>query len=306
MKKIFYLLVISALIFSSCSKVPPSSSQSEVSQPTESVSISYSSESIETPIESSPEQPPVFEANPNSFPLTSDSYGGGYPYGAFDYESVEELIKGISSGSDGILEEYFIKEGLMRKEYIKSSVIEVKKDRPLFWEITDSFLTSRVTQNSIYVPFINGEIYDCTIAKNDIVFFPTEAYNRSWIWYKFGENNDIILSVMYLDTVLNSTDIKTANEKGASWLMNKINPNGENSEKQYPAFDESYVKEICLADRNVEAVIGIKKTEWRNDIYTAYYTCFVYDDVLIKIQANTTNVTEEWLKSLSFKPVPLK
>ena len=299
MKNLFYFLTIVALIFTGCSKTPISSSQSEVSQPTESVSSSYSSESIETPIESSPEQQPNFESSPNSFPLTSDSYGGGYPYSSFDFNSVEELIKGISGGSDGILEDYFIKEGLMKKEYIKGSVIEVKKDRSLYWEIADSFLTDRIKQNSIYVPFINGEMFNCKSENDIITLFPAENYNRSWLWYQTAKTFSI--DIMYLDTVLNGTDIKAANDKGASWLMNKINPYGENSEKQYPSFDESYKKQISLADRNIEAVIGIRQYVHNKMIFT----CFVYDDILVRINT-IAEFDADLIKSLSFKPVPLK
>ena len=308
MKNLFYLLVISALIFSSCSKVPPSSSQLDISDNvpiySEENSSNYSSESIATPLETTTE-PPIFEASPNSFPLIDDSYGSGYPYSSFRYASVEEFIKVISTGSDGILEEHLIKEGLMKKEYIKGSVINIKKDRSLYWEITDSFITNRITQNNIHVPFLNNKMYDCELAKGNITFFPTELYNRSWIWYKY-DNTSTIIAVMYLDTVLNSTDIKTANDRGISWLINKINPNGENSEKQYPLYDESYIKEIHLFDRKVDALWGLQKTEYESDIYKTYFYFFVYDDVLIKIQSNKTDATEEWLKSLSFKPVPLK
>jgi len=290
MKNLFYLLIIIALIFTGCSKSNLQSSESSsfeqepdyISQSVEDFNDSNSLDNDEFPNESVPEQQPVSEPSPNSFPLVGNSTNGSPPiYNSFFYYSVEELINGISSGiSDEIYNEIRISD----------------KTRG---DILESFITSRRSQNSIYVPFIDGEIIKFKTEEARIMFSPIENYNRSWIWY---QNIEIpSTEIMYLDTILNSTDIKTANEKGASWLMNKINPNGENSEKEYPPFDESYVKEISLADRNVEAVIGIRKCDWGNLVYTY----FVYDDILVRL--NTIAIPEEaLLKSLSFKPVPLK
>ena len=297
MKNLFYSLIITALIFSGCSKSNLQSSESSsfeqepdyISQSVEDFNDSNSLDNDEFPNESVPEQQPVSEPSPNSFPLVGNSTNGSPPiYNSFFYYSVEELINGISSGiSNEIYNEIRISD----------------KTRG---DILESFITSRRSQNSIYVPFINGEMFNCKTEIDRIIFCPVENYNRSWISYQFDKNpiiNDTpMIDIMYLDTILNSSDIKTANEKGASWLMNKINPNGENSEKQYPVFDESYVKEISLADRKTEAVFTIIKCDWGN----INQTYFVYDDVLVKIRVNMKNVEEEWLKSLSFKPVPLK
>jgi len=108
----------------------------------------------------------------------------------------------------------------------------------------------------------------------------------------------IAFDTMYYDRTL----LNEANEKGASWLIAQINPEGVNvhNYERYITDDISfavYEKEVQLGDRSVLGMI----IDIGNESIGIY---FVYDDILIVVWGNA-EFLEAVLPDITFQEVSL-
>ena len=214
----------------------------------------------------------------------SQIYAGTPFMNEFDYDSVNDLIKGMSNDfKKEFLQEYedFYGEakGVVFKEFIAKS---------------------KNGSTPLYIPYYQGKEIEFRNKEgfSNIAVFPSELYGQPWIWFfpEYEKTDIFSIAIMYLDD-----DIKAiANEKGAPWLMEQMNPNGKGDNiKPYPLYDDISTREIAVKGKTSQVLIGQYKDDTRINIW------IVCDDVLARIIANP-EVAYDWVKELSFEKVSLK
>ena len=207
------------------------------------------------------------------------------------YDTIEKFLNSIETNFSGEkLAEIEQEEADGLKGTFRNFIEEIKKE-------------------GLYVPYYQGKEIQIEDKEgfNNISLFPAGSYSQPCVWYYpktdlSSEGIPLIsgISIMYLDNLLNSKEITEANEKGAFWLMKRINPNGQGENvKPYPPFDEISEKEIVLKDRTVKAQICLSNNTPRINVF------FVYEEILITVTI-MPEISYDWFKELSFVKMPLK
>lgn len=197
-------------------------------------------------------------------------------YESFSYQSADELSEALEAGfSDDVIAEIESKETDSNKGAFRS------------------FLNA-VDECGMYIPVFDGEqlpYWSVSIQTHDM-------YKNTNIYYSYAVNESDVsyISIMYLDPEIKDS----ANINGVEWLKNQINPNGIDSEIQYPKYDSSNSLNIQLADRNVPVLLGNFEDDSRD------FLEFVYDDVFVRFVCKTNILdSENLIKEFSFNKIPL-
>jgi len=200
------------------------------------------------------------------------------------YNSVGEFITGISNDfTNSVLQEYESYHGKNKGDILKGFIENLKNG-----------------STPLYIPYYQGKEIEFRNKEgfSNIAVFPSELYGQPWIWFfpEYEKTDIFSIAIMYLDD-----DIKAiANEKGAPWLMEQMNPNGKGDNiKPYPLYDDISTREIAVKGKTSQVLIGQYKDDTRINIW------IVCDDVLARIIANP-EVAYDWVKELSFEKVSLK
>ena len=200
-------------------------------------------------------------------------------FGSQYFGSMEELYTGLRDMTDSAVNFIRRREDLyMEDTAAKTRVTEAERKNGIFGNMRETLLT----ENTLLIPYYKGEVMplDGGEGRYGIEVVESRACRKPWIIHVGWIDDHLTgLRTMYYDPAL----VEEANEKGASWLMREINPEGTNvhtykkisKELDYPM--EVYEQEYTLGDRKVTAMVIDSR---RNDgqAITVY---FVYDDVLV-------------------------
>lgn len=230
--------------------------------------------------------------------ISDNSYSNMFR--SFSYESVEELYIGLRDfDSDDLNNISFIENEYMEDTRNKTFVSKDEEKNGIFGDMRNKLLTERTLMMPYYkgekIPFRNKEgssnikLYAADYARKPIINFSNEIDGVYFIFH-----------TTYFDDAL----ITDANEKGASWLISQINPEGVNVDTykkinlEFGINISVYEKEFRLGDRYVLATIIDETPNGVNSI--GLY--FVYDDILVFVR-NTLEVLETILPNITFREV---
>ena len=214
--------------------------------------------------------------------LDPETGHGDAPFmNSFYYDTVEELCEGLTSYFTGnVLQEYEDYYGAERGGVFRSFITNLQNGSV-----------------PLYVPCYQDEEVDFPNedTRNNISLFPSDLYSKPWIWFSSNDYGVNCIYIMYLDEQIK----EAANEKGATWLLREINPNGnEQDAKPYMNYDEMLEVNIVLQDRIVQGL------SCSYDEDTRIFTYIVYDDILVLF--NTSGQpSNAWLKDFSFEKIYL-
>lgn len=219
------------------------------------------------------------------------------------YNSVEDLYQGLRDYDMSNLEDVrFIEDQYLEGTRSKTRVTKDELRDGIFGNLRNQLLR----EERLMVPYYqNKEMpYDNLEGAHSITLFESLACRKPWILYR-GEigDNYLFLQTMYYDRTL----LDEANEKGASWLLSEIDPEGTNIynyEKWYPAGSNVtvYEKSIQLGDRDVLSLIIDHSLDLERPSLVIY---FVYDDILVCAWRGTPEFMLEALKDVTFREVSL-
>jgi hypothetical protein len=252
----------------------------------------------------------AFSDNQDSdFVDSPTAHQGGTPVFKYHYyASIEDLYQGLLDFPESDLE-YIRYQEILRMDYTrdKTRVTENEEKSGIFGSFRDRLLTEK----TILLPFYRDEELPLPSVNPQVTLAESEVFMKPAIGYGV-EIGDAYVSfrIRFFDEAL----IDEANEKGASWLMSQMEPDGINvyNYEDYIRMDMSegitatqhmtvYEKEYMLADRSVQAlVIDSSKQEE----YPKLCIYFVYDDVLIDVTGKPEDA-ERVIRDITFRKVYL-
>ncbi len=160
-----------------------------------------------------------------------------------------------------------------------------------------AFAERRRTENAVVYPTLDGDPIPLRKKEgfSEISLFSAELYNRPWIWYHC-EVDDIalIVKIMYID---DAALCATAETDGISAFVRTIAPTAPNVDN-YTTF-ENYEKietmDVAFRDFTAQVMVSTPRDHDR------YFYTFVYDDILVGIQSNRTELLDtDLFQRLSF------
>ena len=200
----------------------------------------------------------------------------------FYYNSFDEVAMDLNGDMDKeqleLIEEAEIKKGTFKK-----------------------FLKNRVTKNELYIPCYNKEMIPLSNEEgfSNIKIFPSEAYDRPWIWY-YGEINNSEFTVK--TAYLTQDEYDTVKGKSIIDFLREYQPGYINSKNfnDYPYWENVYESELILKDRTVDTMVYQLYDDPRITVG------FMYDEILVKVTYYPDKVTDDIWKALDFKKKKIK
>lgn len=247
-----------------------------------------------------PEQDAVLAAQ-NEKAISDTQYGNLFLNPRYD--SVEDLYRGLRDFDSSELQ--YIRS--MENQHLedtkrRTQVTEAELRDGIFGNLRNQLLREETLLVPYYqnreIPYLNKE------GASNITLFESQACRKPWILFrsKIGDEH-IFLQTMYYDRNL----LEAANEKGASWLLSQLKPEGTNVynyEERYPPESNVtvYEKELQLGDRDVLAMIIDNSLD---EEYPGLSIYFVYDDILVGAWRGTPEFMLDALKDITFREVSL-
>jgi len=237
--------------------------------------------------------------------ISDSQYCGSFD--AYYYDSIVELYQGLRDFDPNELDSIsFMENQYMDDTRAKTHISEDEERNGIF----GTMLNKLLTEKTLMFPYYRGTRLPLYEFKGEfegassIVITPTGPCRKPWINFTFEVNGDSFpVYTMYFDESL----MNEANEKGASWLMAQLYPNGTNVHNYEKSNFEIgrpnrlvYEKEYQLGDRNVMAMVIDNSLEGFD--YLGVY--FVYDDILVCIWETPENL-ESILPDITFREVYL-
>ena len=250
----------------------------------------------------------ILEAVDNAAELSQDEISDAdyAPYlSTYSFNTIEELYQGLRDfNSDELQDIRRLESYRMEDTQRRTHVTDDELENGIFGDL----LIKLLKEGTVMVPYYQGREIPCDEREGITSIMLSESGDcwKPWIGYfgKIGDDNTRI-NTMYYDRTL----LDEANEKGASWLLNQIDPtvvNIHNYEKYNSdsVFINVYEKVIRLSDRDVKAMVieYINTADvYTNDEITIY---FVYDDILV-CALGYTKFMETILPDITFQEVSL-
>ena len=222
------------------------------------------------------------------------------------YASFEGMFQAMKDFPKDELEDIHYRENLYIEDTRKNTFVS---EDELKNGIFGNMRTKLLEEETFLVPYYKGEIVPLD-AKNEqnISMIEAGSYRKPRITYNG------IIDIGFWMTYIDSPLVDEANEKGASWLIKEIDPNGTNvdnyQEKNKIAVENGikalenttvYEKKYILDDREILALV-FDNTEGTN--YPLLTLHFVYDDLLISVFGRP-EIVEALLPDLTFREVHL-
>ncbi len=203
----------------------------------------------------------------------------------FTYETVDELTTDLSYNLDA--------EQLMLIEQAE------KENRKGTFQ---QFLNDAISKNRIYMPYYKGHRveYDGVERCPNIYIHPTSTYIKPGISY-YGEinNSNVIIRMVYLT----KDEYKAVKNNGIVYYLSKFQPEYAYTSNNIPLpkwYTNVYETQLDLKDYTV----GALQYKIANDPRTQVQ--FIYDDIMVSIDCNLDDITEEDWKELSFVKEKIK
>jgi len=235
-------------------------------------------------------------------------------FSAFPYNSIEDLYQGLRDLDADELESVRFRED-QQMEYTrqKTRVTEDELKDGIFGSMRNKLLK----EDTLMVPYYQGKELplDDEVGYSSITIYESQACRKPWINFRGKIGNEFIFfNTMYYDKTL----MEEANEKGASWLMSQINPEGINvynykerqgskayniETGQYESTTfTAYERVVRLGDRDVLAMVFEHIFENGKPLLEATLY-FVYDDILVCAWRATPEFMEILLADITFREV---
>jgi len=236
----------------------------------------------------------------NSSPVVSDAEYSSL-FESYIFDSVEDMYLGFHDIDEGTLDSIRRREGYhIDSTRRRTRVTREEQNEGIFGHMRNRLLR----EGTLMVPFYQGEQLPLRDREGfaNITVFESMAVRKPWIVYHgLIDDEPIFFETMYYDRSL----MDEANEKGASWLLSQINPDGTNvynfEENQIDGMTTTvYEREISLGDRNVLAMASDAVFD-DGEFSTIFY--FVYDDILVIVWRASPDFLEAALPYITFQEV---
>ncbi|MCL1816477.1 MAG: hypothetical protein FWG43_02605 [Clostridiales bacterium] len=237
--------------------------------------------------------------------ISDAEYMSDIPYSTFHYNSNDELYRGLRDFDTEIFQYIRSTEDrYMEDTRRKTRVSQGEQENGIFGNMRKKLLA----EETIMAPYYQGRemVYWNREGVSNITLFVSDSFRKPSILYhgKFDivniGNTNINFYVKYYDEAL----LEEANEKGASWLINQLDPtavNPHNYRDHYSDNTTVYEQEIQLGDRYVTAMIIDHSQGAMGPALIIY---FVYDDILVCVDCHP-NALETILPDITFCEVSL-
>jgi len=244
------------------------------------------------------------EPTGNTSKSAQDGISDSQYCGSFDvyyYDSIVELYRGLRDFDPSELEAIsFMENQYMDDTREKTHISEDEERNGIFGSMVNMLLTEK----TIMVPYYRGKElpYENREGFANIAVVAARAFRKPCIVYAgLIDSIGVSFTLTYYDRAL----ADEANQKGASWLMAQIDPNGTNVynyEEIYAGTKFNpivYEKEYQLGDRDVLAMV-IDHT--KDGLGIVIY--FVYDDIIVCTNGSP-EVMDSILPDITFREVSL-
>ena len=228
----------------------------------------------------------------------------------FSYNSVEDLYTGIRDIHEHQLNMINNWENEWMDDTLsKTRVTKDERRNGIYGNVRNRL----IAEKRMLIPYYQGEPLPLIPKNGGITVMLTDHFRKPWISYV--ADSDVVGVVAFCMMFIEEGLVNEANEKGASWLMSKIEPDGVNvynydtirweDTPEFPEisgtriYSDAYEKEYRLGDRTVSAMVVEKiKFNERPRIF------FVYDDILVMACGDREDV-EAILPDITFFEVDL-